>query len=27
MYKTNFSEDNEIGEHCPRMPPWLRACL
>ena len=33
MFKTNFSERNKIwgaqkkfGVHCPRMPPWLRAC-
>jgi len=27
MLKTNFSGHNKIGEHCPRIPPWLRACL
>jgi len=27
MSKTNFSRHNKIGEHGPRMPPWLWACL
>jgi len=35
MFKINFSGNNKIweitkklgGEHCPRITPWLRACV
>jgi len=33
MFKTNFSGNNKIGEHCPRMPvnqkfcTWLKILL
>jgi len=27
MFKKIFSGHNIIGEHCHRMPPWLRTGL